>query len=68
MTPQQRGDLAGYVVLAAVYVVGLWLLVSGCVTRTTVCVEHSRALGPRDGYGSRPDSVGASVCAEVERP
>lgn len=50
------------------YALALGLLLSGCVTRTTVCVEHARALGPRDGYGARPDSAGASVCAEVEPP
>lgn len=54
--------------VAVAYAVALGLLVSGCVTRTTVCVEHAHALGPKDGYGARPDSVGASVCAEVEPP
>jgi hypothetical protein len=51
-----------------VLVAGVWVATAAaCVTRTTVCVETSHGVGPaRDGY--RPDSVGASVCAEVERP
>jgi len=40
----------------------------GCVTRTTVCVETSHALGPAEPGGYRHDSVGASVCQEFERP
>jgi len=44
----------------------LWA--TGCVTRTTVCVETAHGVGHRDTYGGRPDSVGASVCAEIERP
>ena len=43
------------------------LLLSGCVTRATVCVETSHAVG-RSGHPDHRDSVGASVCADVERP
>lgn len=39
----------------------------GCVTRAQVCVEYAHSLGPRQDY-SRVDSVGASVCTDVERP
>jgi len=43
------------------------VLVCSCVTRTTVCVETSHGVGPADASAMRRDSVGASVCAEVER-
>lgn len=40
------------------------VLVSGCVTRTQLCVEAQRARPSADWV--RNDSVGASVCVDVE--
>ncbi len=59
-----------------VWVLMLWavgfawfcLFVFGCVTRTVVCVETAHGIGHRDSYGGRPDSVGGSVCVDIERP
>lgn len=43
------------------------LVLAGCVTRVTTCVEYGRGVGRPTEYG-RPDSASASVCADVERP
>lgn len=64
-------DSANDVWVALLWLLGFaWFLlfVFGCVTRTTVCVETGHGVGHRDTYGGRPDTVGASVCAELERP
>lgn len=47
----------------------LLLLLTGCVTRVTVCTTYDRRLGrerPDVGQYGR-DNAGASVCADVER-
>ncbi len=76
MTPRLRDDLTPVVAEAlAAFSVGFFvvcvvlaLLLAGCVTRTTVCVETAHGVGRRDDYGARPSSAGASVCVDVERP
>lgn len=48
--------------------VTLWLLWAlSCVTRTQVCVEAQHAAATTADW-RRSDSVGASVCVDVERP
>lgn len=48
--------------------VALALLLTSCVTRVQVCVQAEHARPPRGSY-DRPsyDTVGGSVCADVER-
>lgn len=59
--PDVIGAMVGVLALA-----WLFLLLFGCVTRTTVCIETSHGVGPASS-GIRQDAVGASVCADLER-
>lgn len=72
MTPNHDPDLLGIIIKAWLWclVAGclLSLLTTGCVTRTTVCVETQHGVGARDEYGGRRDTVGGSACVDVERP
>jgi hypothetical protein len=59
------------VAIAAAYaalVFVLLTLATGCVTRTTVCVQADHAVGRASPGEWRPASAGASVCADIERP
>lgn len=59
-------DVVGVMILA--YAVAWLVFLSlACVTRTTVCLETAHGVN-RDPSRYRPDTVGASVCSEFERP
>lgn len=74
LTPRDWTDHAFAVAIAcaiaAFVFVGWCALATGCVTRTTVCLETAHGVGrvsPAD-VGGRRDSLGGSVCADIERP
>lgn len=44
------------------------LCLSGCVTKVSVCVETAHGYGRGAELGYQRNTVGGSVCADVERP
>lgn len=72
MTPKDWTDHAFAVAIAfaiaAFVFIGWCALSTGCVTRTTVCLETAHGLGRPDPVVGHRDSVGGSVCADIERP